>query len=372
MKTDIIVVGGYGHVGGQICEQLAQYFPGKVYAAGRSLARAEQFCSRLDGKVKPLRIAVGEPLDLKQIEKAKLIVMCLDQEDTSFAKACLAAGVDYVDVSANGDFFAAMERLKQQENNLAGTAVLSVGLAPGLTNLLALKAAQSMDVASRVDIAIMLGLGDAHGQAAIEWTVDSLARSFAITERGIAREVNSFTEGSSTDFGFELGERTAYRFPFSDQQTLARTLKIPTVSTRLCFDSRPVTGLLRLLKAVGFGRLLGMKPIRNMTIQSFGKLKLGSARYAVKVTGYGKRGGADVVAEYALQGAREAEITAMTAVGVAKAVYENELPQGIFHVEQLFELDLYEHRLVLRLKGQHSELKGSVIANIQSWSRIQG
>lgn len=189
--------------------------------------------------------------------------MCLDQTDTSFARACLTAGVDYVDVSANGTFFEAMEQLKEENAGLNSTAVLSVGLAPGLTNLLALKAFQSMEEISRIEIAIMLGLGDAHGKAAIEWTVQSLAGSFAITENGSTRRVSSFTEGIYTDFGFALGERKTYRFPFSDQQTLVRTLKVPTISTRLCFDSRMVTGVMALLKAAGFGRLLGVKRIKN-------------------------------------------------------------------------------------------------------------
>src|SRR4030095_227327 len=113
MKTDIIVVGGYGHVGGQICEQLAIQYPGRVYAAGRSLERAQQFCKKIGGRVMPLRLAVGEPLEEKVLERVKLVVMCLDQTDTAFAKACLLAGTDYVDVSANGAFLEAMEQMSE-------------------------------------------------------------------------------------------------------------------------------------------------------------------------------------------------------------------------------------------------------------------
>ena len=34
MKDQIWVIGGYGQVGQMICTQLAQAFPGKVWAAG--------------------------------------------------------------------------------------------------------------------------------------------------------------------------------------------------------------------------------------------------------------------------------------------------------------------------------------------------
>ncbi|WII35209.1 hypothetical protein [Paenibacillus thiaminolyticus] len=41
-KEKIVVVGGCGHVGRTICGILGEYYPGKVYAAGCSRARAER------------------------------------------------------------------------------------------------------------------------------------------------------------------------------------------------------------------------------------------------------------------------------------------------------------------------------------------
>ncbi|MEC0554668.1 hypothetical protein P8853_14570 [Bacillus haynesii] len=69
----------------------------------------------------------------------------------------------------------------------------TVGLAPGLTNLLAQKAAQALDETSCIDIAIMLGLGDSHGKAAIEWTVDHLNMVYDVKVNGRLMEVSSFT-----------------------------------------------------------------------------------------------------------------------------------------------------------------------------------
>lgn len=260
--------------------------------------------------------------------------------------------------------------MNKSVNDQQGTAVLSVGLAPGLTNLLALKAVQSMDEVQRIDIGIMLGLGDAHGKAAIEWTVDSLSRSFHITESGSARRVSSFTEGLKTDFGADLKVRTAYRFPFSDQETLPHTLGVPSVSTRLCFDSRIVTSTIALFKGLGFDRLLRLKPMRSLAIQLLGKLRVGSARYAVKITGYGVKSGVETLIEYGLQGTEEAEITAQTAIAVAMAVYSSNLSKGVYHIEQLFELDLYETKLELRLKEDENKLSIAAISNIESWTRM--
>ena len=36
MRTQVMVIGGYGHVGQQICLQLSEVYPGQIVAAGRS------------------------------------------------------------------------------------------------------------------------------------------------------------------------------------------------------------------------------------------------------------------------------------------------------------------------------------------------
>lgn len=53
--------------------------------------------------------------------------------------------------------------------------MLSIGLAPGLTNLLAAHAHRLLDEVTELDIFIMLGLGDRHGKAAMEWICKRIA-----------------------------------------------------------------------------------------------------------------------------------------------------------------------------------------------------
>lgn len=352
MKTDIIVIGGYGHVGSQICRLLGGKHPGKVYAAGRNLKRAEEFSRSTGGYVKPLRLAAEEPLDQRLLERVKLVVMCLDQQDTRLAEACLQSGTHYVDVSASGEFLSKLQKLDPVKNGLQAAALLSVGLAPGLTNLLAARAMQELEHTESIDISIMLGLGDSHGQAALEWTVDNLGAAFVITEHGKARTASSFTGSKSTDFGFDLRTRTAYRFPFSDQQTLPVTLGVPSVSTRLCFDSRISTSAVAVLRRLGLPALLRNRTCRNFAVRAFGKFRFGSARFAVKVDAYGLKNGKPMQIEYGIEGVHEADITAITAAGVILNLYESAPPPGVYHIEQLFTLQPDGNRLSLVSAGK--------------------
>ncbi|GGF68676.1 hypothetical protein GCM10010912_12170 [Paenibacillus albidus] len=371
MKKDIIVIGGYGHVGGQICKLLAARYPGNVFAAGRSLERAEQFCASTGGKVRPLQLNLGDPFPAERLERVKLVVMCLDQENPSFVITCLNSGTHYVDVSANGAFLTQLEALNTTESGLKGSAVISVGLAPGLTNLLAREAKLAMDQTQRIEISIMLGLGDSHGQAAIEWTVDNLSATYDITQKGSRIPVNSFTAGRKTDFGGRLGQRKAFRFPFSDQQTLPGSLDVSSVATRLCFDSRFSTAALAFMQKLGLMPLLRGRMMRKLAVKSFGKLRFGSDMFAVKVDAYGQKDGAPALSEWSIQGSEEARITAMTAAAVALAVYESaSLPSGVFHLEQLFGVKLGQDNLTLTTNHTAGPFMEQTLPDISGWSRL--
>jgi len=75
-----------------------------------------------------------------------------------------------VDVSASYAFLREVERLDALAREHRATGVLSVGLVPGLTNLLAKRCAQVLDSVRSLDISVLLGLGGAHGEAAVRWT----------------------------------------------------------------------------------------------------------------------------------------------------------------------------------------------------------
>ncbi|WP_433476707.1 hypothetical protein ACQPZP_06410 [Spirillospora sp. CA-142024] len=115
----VVVLGGYGAVGREVVAGLRGHVP-EVVVAGRDLAKAR--------------------------------------------------GVHYVDVSASREVLAGIAKLDRLATERSATAVLSVGLAPGITNLLAREFG-----GADLDIGVLLGSGERHGPSAVEWTLDSLA-----------------------------------------------------------------------------------------------------------------------------------------------------------------------------------------------------
>ncbi|MHA7966862.1 saccharopine dehydrogenase family protein [Paenibacillus sp. CAU 1782] len=335
MKEKIVVVGGYGHVGGGICERLGALYPGKVYAAGRSLDKSEAYSRTTQGRVKPMKLDSRTLPEADWFREVAVVVMCLDQQETHFAESCLRNGVHYIDVAASGDWFEKVEGLADSAKAGGSSAILSVGLAPGLTNLLARTVAEGSQKELSIEIGIMLGLGDSHGKAAIDWTVKGLTEPFEVMEQGEKVIKQSFSEGRTAYYGHKLGRHKGYRFPFSDQAALPRSLGASSVSTRLCFDSRLVTGLLAFLAPLGLRRLLKWKVISKLFASSMGGMKFGSDVYALSVESFD---GDQVRGRALLNGRNESDITAAAAAATAKLVYEGAAPTGIFHSEELFTL----------------------------------
>jgi saccharopine dehydrogenase-like NADP-dependent oxidoreductase len=251
MRT--LLVGGYGSVGRTIAQELttAADGPSRLEIAGRDGAKASAFAADLADDVSGVAFDIRETSSYAQVLKGvDQTVVCLDQSGTAFVEACLERGIDYVDVAASDEFFRQVEEFDGIARATGATAMLSVGLAPGVTNLLAKRAVDQLSAVSAVRIGILLGLGEAFGPAASRWTLERIGREF---QTGEEHSVRGFSDPRPMKFPF-YGRRTTYKFDFADQHVLRRTLDIPSATTRLCFDSRVITSAVYQLSQRGLYR----------------------------------------------------------------------------------------------------------------------
>jgi hypothetical protein len=321
--VNVLVVGGYGAVGAAATRELATRLPGRVVVAGRDAERARTLAASV-GAGAARRVDVGDVAGFERVladERISAVVLCVEPPDARIARACLASGVHVVDVGASWPLLREVEGLVELAVGHAATAVLSVGLAPGLTNLLARQAVDELGGAERVDIAVLLGAGEHHGADAVRWTVAGLAAPVPAGARPQRVELPGF------------GTRTVHPFPFSDQHSLRRTLGIPDVTTRLALD-------LRLLTAGLFGLRRVLRPVARhpraarLLAGGFGGVHLGGDRFAVRVDA--RRGGRR--ATRVLSGREQSRVTGLVAAHVTARLLDGGLPPGVHHVDELPEL----------------------------------
>ncbi|MGV9454079.1 saccharopine dehydrogenase [Streptomyces sp. NPDC003635] len=307
----ILVIGGYGAVGAAVSARLGEWFPGRVVPAGRDEIRAR----RLGG----VRVDVGD-LDgfrrvLDKLGDVSAVVLCVEPEDASLARVCVERGIGLVDVGASHQLLDAVADLDGPAVASGATVVLSVGVAPGLTNLLAHRVHEAVGGAERIDVTVLLGSGERHGTDAVRWTVEGLAEPV--------------TAGPRTVFLPGHGTHRAHPFPFSDQHTLRRTLGVPEATTRLCLDSRPLTAALFALRRTGVVR--GAPGTRRLLTGAFSRVHLGGDAFALRADA--RRG--DAAASLALTGREQSRVTGLVAAEVARELLHGSLPAGVRHVEEL-------------------------------------
>jgi saccharopine dehydrogenase-like NADP-dependent oxidoreductase len=264
MKENILVIGGYGQVGRNVCLEFAKAVPGRVEAAGRDLEKARAFAETTNGAVVPREVDITRNVDEDLFDDVKLVVVCVPQESSAFAEACLGTGTHYVDITELYGFLSQVEPLDDLAKSHGATALLSVGLSPGLTNLLAKHCVSQLDSAERAEIYIMLGDGNESGDTLIDLILEHMTHDMLIPEDGTMQRYRPFSDGKSTTFPNGIGRRRAYRFEFPEPHVLPRTLGLKSVSHRTCTDSRFGTWMMHALQRVGFWKLLRFSFIRSV------------------------------------------------------------------------------------------------------------
>jgi saccharopine dehydrogenase (NAD+, L-lysine forming) len=316
VNRTILIVGGAGTVGSKIAKILSKDGGLRLILGGRNRQKAEAIASSVGAEARRIDLNLPDTWE-EALAGVGLVLVCMDQEDERFARHVLSSGIRYLDITAGDALFRAIEALPAED--VQATAVLSVGLAPGITNLLAVEAASRLDTVEGIDIGLLLGLGEAHGAAAVEWTIRGI---FSPREGGPA----------VMDFGSPWGGRRAYWIDFADQHVLQRTMGVPAAS-RLTFDSRPISALLFKLGSIFRDNgLMTQFSIRLSPILSFG-----SDTYVALAEARGTKDGRKANAVSRFFGRNEANATAHVAAITARSVLERDLGKGVYHIHQVLE-----------------------------------
>ncbi|WAC55513.1 saccharopine dehydrogenase [Gordonia sp. SL306] len=228
----ILIVGASGAVGGVVNESLRRM--GHSTTATSRSRRADTTTIRLD-------TTAGLEDFSSAAADHDVVVNTSGVEDTAVRRAC--ADVPFVDISASGAYLDALAGVDGR-----ATTVLGAGLAPGLTTVLV--EALHNRPGDDVDVAIMLGSGERHGAAAVEWTAGLVGRE--IYAAGEGSPVLNYRERR----GFDMadGQRTYLRTDFPDH-VLIGTGRGIRIRSYLALDDRVSTAGLALV-----GRFPALRP----------------------------------------------------------------------------------------------------------------
>jgi saccharopine dehydrogenase-like NADP-dependent oxidoreductase len=313
-----LVLGGYGAVGAHVVAEL-RAGGDTAFSAGRDATKADRVIDlhSLHGAERAsLRAALSD---------VDVVINASGCEDPQIASLATADGKAFVDLTATTSYVEEAERLEP-----SGPVLVNVGLAPGLTNLLAAEVHAAAP--GPIDIVVLLGAGERHGPAATAWSYELLGREFR--DPDTARRVRNYSEPRVFDLP-EHGTRRVYRADFSDQHALTRDLNVP-VRTYFGLDSRLATFALSVLTWLPAARSAprGIPLPGSDRWLALARAEDGTTRHA--------------------SGRGQSRATAVIAVVAARRAVR--LPPGVHHLHQVLTLaDVPEGRGILRTGNEGVE-----------------
>lgn len=336
---EIVIAGGYGHVGLGIARELAPRYPGRLVLAGRDESKAREAATEIGEGCRGIRLDTAEGT---APAGASVVIMCLDQADPSFASDCLTHGMAYVDISAEGGILERIEALDPTARRHGGVGLIDVGLAPGLTNLLARLLVEQIGEVRQLDLFVLLGAGDDHGPAAIEWTLDKFDSEFIVIEDGRPRWVRAQRETRTVEVPGHKKPVLGARFDFPEQRSLARTLGVPTVSTWMATLPPAAARSMRLAAMAGGGQLARRPRSRRALRAMIERGGVGTDECGVLVQATGANG---QVTEASVLSHDQSGLTAKLTALMVEELLEGDIPAGIHHSDSVIEPAAFLNRL---------------------------
>lgn len=328
-QQTIVVMGASGAVGKQLVALLAAKGRYKLVIAGRRRVPLEELSKSLNGVASVLQTDLRQVKDLGFLQSACLLIMCVDIENDLVPKACIEHGVHYMDISASAGVYNILKTLDTRARQQGVALLFSVGLAPGLTNILSKHVLSAMPSASKLELYVLLGLGEAHGDRAYQWTFDNLHKKYRIKTKGKHEVVKSFSSGKTTWLAGK--RRQFYLFDFVDQHIIGGAVPVSSVSTRMAFDNSFFTVLVAFMRKVGLTRIYRNAFIQKLMMKLMGKLRSGSDLYGVKALAKNEHG-EEVAAS--LTGRSQGQVTALVTAELVDRLWDSNA-SGLLQADDL-------------------------------------
>lgn len=257
MKT--IAVLGLGAIGKLIAEDLFKTFKGEIILLGRDLKRLKQLAK---GK-KNVEVRYANVSDVKILARAfkgiDVVVHAVHHEfNLNVMMACLKSKSHYVDLGGLFHYTKKQLKLNKKFKKANLTAILGIGAAPGITNVLAKYGSNFLDKVDTIDINIGAKDSSTYKQTSPltnSYSLQTIFEEFswnpAIFTNGRLKFLEPISGRENYLFPEPVGLQKPQYTIHSEIATLPSTLHAKNVSFKIAFDDDFVNKI-SLLRELGF------------------------------------------------------------------------------------------------------------------------
>lgn len=340
----MLVIGSAGGVGRQVCAEVErQCGPNSLVLGDYRPERAESQAREHPGAT-VRRVDLHDTACLESTLGPGLsaVIVCPRQERPEVQRICVERGIPCLDVTIEREFIAQVHALDARAKETGTPLLTMAGMWPGLSGLMAVRAAGMLDRVDRVDLALCQSTRSKVGPEGIADMMGCFAKPVVERSGGRAREVPGFSVKRRIAYPEPFGSRSHRLVDFVEGGVLAEALGVAEVRTWTGFDSAAFQALVSLLRRAGFLGLFRRKGTGLRLARFVNAVKglgpEGPEPIALVVEARGEQGGRAQEARLSLQGPSDYGVTAMSAVAMARLLTVRAEAAGAGHPLRLFDL----------------------------------
>ncbi|MEW6276879.1 MAG: saccharopine dehydrogenase NADP-binding domain-containing protein [Bacillota bacterium] len=223
---EVVVLGGAGHMGGRVVNELAESGEVRVRIADFNLEKAREMASRYGERAAARFVDANQRESLlSALQGAVAVVNCVGpfyRYAAKIAAVAIQAGVNYIDICDDDDATIALLSFDQMARKQGVTLLIGMGWTPGISNLLALYGARQMDHPAEIELTWVGSSADSEGLAVIKHVVHAVTRNVPMYENGEWRDVPALSGVAEVAFPAPIGTVSAYFCGHPEPVTLPR------------------------------------------------------------------------------------------------------------------------------------------------------
>jgi hypothetical protein len=240
MKRKIVVLGGYGALGRQICSMLVKDPAVDCVVAGRDATRGAAFAGAIGAGFQLLDSQQPGALPAALQGVFALVDASGPFQGRSYAvpEACIEQGVHYVDVADGRQYVAGFSLLDAAARAKGSLLVTGAGAIPAAAAALIDSMAGRFDRIDEIHTAVSVGNRDARGPAALRAILSYAGRPLSMLERGGWRDVYGWSRPQAVRFPRPIGKRRVYLADGPDLDIFPKRYGAHTVTERVGMQLR--------------------------------------------------------------------------------------------------------------------------------------
>jgi saccharopine dehydrogenase-like NADP-dependent oxidoreductase len=240
MSKTVLILGGRGRIGQAIARDIIQYNQAQVIITGRRANYPENLAALPESvSYQALDLANRSALEAA-IWSADLVIHCagpFHQCDARVLELCLAAQVNYLDVSDHRSYVKKVIPYREAAQAAGVTAVLNTGIFPGVSNSMVRQGVESLDEVKTIHLSYVVAGSGGAGLTIMRTTFLGLQQPFTVWRDHCWQEVLPYSEREEIKFPSPFGQVGVYWFDVPEAFTFVESFPVQEIITK--FGSVP-------------------------------------------------------------------------------------------------------------------------------------